>query len=218
MGNNGLQLLYGADVLNLRHQEKFRGAVCAVVVKILAKGIGPAKAHATVFRGCFPGRPPAVLAGVDGKVDGPVELGAAFDHGKDKALRAGFQGRFDLRFAGLAQTGEGRGPTAFNGPKDVGEARAAKRAVFHVHGHPVVARPGHELGHIGRRQLQPCAHGGFVRRQQRANFVYSHNKAACRRRVKGQQTQGVYAAAGSDATRPGPKKSAQKPQLFIMVS
>ncbi len=172
-------------MLNLRHQKKLRRALFAVGVKILAEGIGPAEAHPPVFRGGFPCRAPVVQAGINRKVDGPVELGAAFDHGKDQPLRAGLQGGFDLCFAGFAQPGKGRGAAAFNGPENIRKPGTAEGAVLHIHCHPIVPRPGHELGHGGRRQLKPGAHGGLVRRQERANFVYSHKQAACRRRVEG---------------------------------
>ena len=181
MGQNGFQIVHGPDVLDLGHQEQPRRAFLPVVLKILAEDVGPAIAHAAIFRGGFARLAPTVLTGIHGPVNGPVELFPAFDHGKDQALGPGFQRGLDLAFCSLGQAGEGRGPAALNGPEDIRQAGAAEGAVFHVHGHPVVSGARHELGHVRGGQLQPGAHGGLVAGQQGADVMYCHMKTACRR-------------------------------------
>ena len=176
LGKDGVQLFHGADVLDLGHQEDPGRRVPHVGIEIPAEGIGPAKAHAAVLAQGLSAPAAVVVAGIRGPADGLVQLFPALYHGKDQALCARLQRGLDGGLGSDGQTGKGRSPAALDGTEDVGQAGAAEGTMLHVHRHPVIAGTGHQLRHIGGRQLQPGADGGFILCQFGANIMNIHRK------------------------------------------
>ena len=143
MGQDGLEILHGTDVLDLGHKKHFPGHTGTVGIKILSEDIGAAVAHAAVLRGVLSFAGPVIKARIGGPADGPVKLLTALDHRENEALCACLQRKLDVLFRRFGKTGERRGSAALDPPEHIGQNAGAEGAVFHINGHPVIPGPGH---------------------------------------------------------------------------